>query len=134
MTEEIVVETNVQTNPTGPQSLEAGESAAETRREPVRELPLFNLSAARLIQLEACTRCGECLNWCPVHDQDPREQIIPRKKVADFLRIVKNQQSLLTRIMKQGRVSNPIKKLLAAVFRYREIGQDEMDEFVRNLY
>ena len=106
----------------------------ETGPEAAREIPLGNLSAARLIQLEACTRCGECLNWCPVHDQDAREQIIPRKKITDFLHIVKTQHSLLTRIMKQEKVSDPIKKLLAAVFRYKEIGQDEVEEFVRNLY
>jgi heterodisulfide reductase subunit D len=132
--EEGLVETGGQPAPTEPQPEPKPAAPKEPQPEPVREIPVSNLPAGRLIQLEACTRCGECLNWCPVHDQDPREQVIPRKKVADFLRIVKNQQSLLTRIMKQGRVSDPIKKLLAAVFRYREIGQDEMDEFVRNLY
>ena len=132
--EEGLVESDIQPGPAQPQPEPKPDAPPEPQPEPVREIPVSNLPAGRLIQLEACTRCGECLNWCPVHDQDPREQIIPRKKVADFLRIVKNQQSLLTRIMKQERVGDPIKKLLAAVFRYREIGQDEIDEFVRNLY
>jgi heterodisulfide reductase subunit D len=130
MTEEVLVETNVPSTQPGPQP----PIETEERSEPVREIPLANLSAARLIQLEACTRCGECLNWCPVHDQDAREPIIPRKKIADFLHIVKNQRSLLTRIMKQEKVSEPVKKLLAAVFRYKEVGRNEIDEFVRNLY
>ncbi len=134
MTEEVPVETSVSTIPPGPQPSESVEPETETRPEPTRELPLSNLSAARLIQLEACTRCGECLNWCPVHDQDAREQVIPRKKIADFLHIVKTQQSLLTRIMRQEKVSDPIKRLLATVFRYREINQNEIDDFVRNLY
>ena len=132
--EEGLVESDIQPGPAQPQPEPKPDAPPEPQPEPVREIPVTNLPAGRLIQLEACARCGECLNWCPVHDQDPREQIIPRKKVADFLRIVKNQQSLLTRIMKQERVGDPIKKLLAAVFRYREIGQDEIDEFVRNLY
>ncbi len=134
MTEEVPVENNLPANPSGPIPPESAATETETPPEPAREIPLANLSAARLIQLEACTRCGECLNWCPVHDQDSREQIIPRKKIADFLHIVKTQQSLLTRIMKQGKVGEPIKKLLGAVFRYKEIGQNEIDEFVQNLY
>ena len=134
MTEEVSVENAVPASPPEPQPPDQVEAKMETRPEAAREIPLGNLSAARLIQLEACTRCGECLNWCPVHDQDAREQIIPRKKIADFLHIVKTQQSLLTRIMKQDKVSAPIKKLLSLVFRYQEIGRDEIEEFARNLY
>jgi heterodisulfide reductase subunit D len=134
MTEEVLVETIDQKSPIGPIPSKPEEPLTDARPEPIRELPLFNLSASRLIQLESCTRCGECLNWCPVHDQDPREQIIPRKKITDFLQIVKTQRSLLTRIMKQEKVGAPLKKLLGAVFRYQEIGQPEIDAFVQNLY
>lgn len=41
-----------------------------------------NLSRRQLIELEACARCGECLNWCPVHAQDKRECIAARGKLA----------------------------------------------------
>ncbi len=78
----------------------------------VRELQVSNLDIKKLIQLQGCTRCGECLNWCPVYDQDMREAILPRKKIQDFLRIVKSQQGLLARIIKSGRVGDPLKKLL----------------------
>jgi ferredoxin len=56
----------------------------ELNRE-VRELPLKHLSVRQLIALDACTRCGECLTWCPVYDQDAKEAIVPRRKVIDFL-------------------------------------------------
>ena len=75
-----------------------------------RRLPVSNLDIKRLIQLEGCTRCGECLNWCPVYDQDSREAILPRKKIQDFLRIVKSQHGLLARIMKQEKGSDPLEK------------------------
>ena len=88
----------------------------------VRELQVSNLDIKKLIQLQGCTRCGECLNWCPVYDQDMREAILPRKKIQDFLRIVKSQHGLLARIIKSGRVGDPLKKLLAAVFGYQEVG------------
>ncbi len=110
MTEEVSVETSVPVSPAEPQPPGPVEPELEAKPEPAREIPLSNLSASRLIQLEACTRCGECLNWCPVHDQDAREPVIPRKKIADFLHIVKNQQSLLTRIMKQEKIERSDQK------------------------
>ena len=104
-------------------------------KEPqVRDLQVSNLDIKKLIQLQGCTRCGECLNWCPVYDQDMREAILPRKKIQDFLRIVKSQHGLLARIIKSDRVGDPLKKVLAAVFGYHEVGREQMEEFVRNLY
>lgn len=100
----------------------------------VRDLQVSNLDIKRLIQLQGCTRCGECLTWCPVYDQDMREAILPRKKIQDFLRIIKSQHGLLARIIKSGRVGDPLKKLLASVFGFQEVGQEQMEEFVRNLY
>jgi len=100
----------------------------------VKEIPVSNLDIKRLIQLEGCTRCGECLNWCPVYDQDSREVILPRKKIQAFLRIVKSQHGLLAKILKQEKGKNPLMRLLGAVLGYKEIGRQEMEAFVKNLY
>jgi len=100
----------------------------------VREIPLHSLNMRQLIELDACTRCGECLTWCPVHDQDARETLIPRRKVIDFLRIAKSQQGLLAKIIKKRKVSDPLKRMLGRVFGYRDIGRAEIDDFVQNLY
>ncbi|MGB9627569.1 MAG: (Fe-S)-binding protein, partial [Thermodesulfobacteriota bacterium] len=45
----------------------------------------------RLMELDACTDCGECVTWCPVYLQDQREAITPRKKISDFREMVKAQ-------------------------------------------
>ena len=116
------------------------EEATALQSEPLEEaaqvvdIPVFNLDIKRLIQLEGCTRCGECLNWCPVYDQDSREAILPRKKIQDFLRIVKSQHGLLAKILKQEKGKNPLMKLLGAVLGYKAIGRPEMEEFAKNLY
>lgn len=102
--------------------------------EVVRDIPLHHLDIKRLIELDACTRCGECLKWCPVYDQDAKEDIIPRRKVIDFLRIARSQKGMLSTIMKSDKVPAPLKTLLGRVFRHREITRAELDEFVRNLY
>jgi heterodisulfide reductase subunit D len=106
----------------------------ENKEDNVREIPVNNLDMRRLIELEACTRCGECLTWCPVYDQDAKEEIIPRRKVIDFLKIAKSQQGFLARIMKNEKLSDPLRKILGRIFRYREIGAAEIDDFVKNLY
>ncbi|MCG6892121.1 MAG: (Fe-S)-binding protein, partial [Desulfobacteraceae bacterium] len=100
----------------------------------VRDIPLHSLDAKQLIALDACTRCGECLTWCPVYDQDAKESIIPRRKVIDFLRIAKNQQGFIGNIMRKEKISPGLKGVLGRIFRYRKIGREEIDDFVRNLY
>lgn len=88
----------------------------------------------QLIELDVCTRCGECLTWCPIYDQDAREALIPRRKVIDFLRIARAQHGLLAKIAKDRKVSRPLKQVLGRVMGYREINQAEIDDFVQNLY
>jgi heterodisulfide reductase subunit D len=100
----------------------------------LRDIPLNSLKMKQLIELDACTRCGECLTWCPVYDQDTKEAIIPRRKVIDFLNIAKAQQGILAKILRSEKISNPLKAMLGRIFRYREIGKTEIDDFVQNLY
>lgn len=99
-----------------------------------KEIPLHSLKMKQLIELDACTRCGECLTWCPVYDQDAREAIIPRRKVIDFLNIAKAQQGFLAKIMRNEKISAPLKNILSKIFRYHTIGKSEIDDFVQNLY
>lgn len=46
------------------------------------------LTRRQLLELEACTRCGECQVWCPVYAQDKRECISARGKLALLRRLV----------------------------------------------
>lgn len=110
------------------------EKGKEQPEEKVPDILISGLDIRRLVELDACTRCGECLNWCPVYDQDSREDIIPRKKVTDFLKIIKSQQGILSHIMKDQKLPAPLRKLIGAIFRYKEIGSSEVKDFVRNLY
>ena len=100
----------------------------------VRDILISNLDMRRLIELDACTRCGECLTWCPVYDQDAKESIIPRAKVTDFLSIIRSQQGLVGRIVKSEKGPGALKKLIAVLFGYREVTDAQVQEFVRNLY
>jgi len=57
------------------------------------KIPIGHFDKLRLMELDACTNCGECVTWCPVYLQDEREAITPRKKIADFREMVKAQYS-----------------------------------------
>ncbi len=106
----------------------------EKKADDVRRIPLHNLDIKRLVELDACTRCGECLTWCPVYDQDSKEDIVPRRKVIDFLKIARTQNGFLASILKSDRIGAPIKKWLKSLFRFQDVTNQQIEEFVANLY
>ena len=112
----------------------AAKADATQADDNVREIPLHQLDMKRLIQLDACTRCGECLSWCPVYSQDEKEDIVPRRKVIDFLKIARGQQGFLAKIMKSDKFGASVKHMLGRIFRYKKIRRAEVDDFIRNLY
>ncbi len=113
---------------------EVGEPPSPSKEEKVRDILVSNLDMRRLIELDACTRCGECLTWCPVYDQDAKESIIPRAKVTDFLNIIRSQQGLIGRMVRSEKGPGALKKLIATVFGYRDVTDAQVQDFVRNLY
>jgi heterodisulfide reductase subunit D len=61
----------------------------------VREVNIEHLSMRQMLELDACTRCGECSNWCPAYEQDKRETINPRGRAHAFKQLIKRQYGLL---------------------------------------
>jgi heterodisulfide reductase subunit D len=99
-----------------------------------RELPLGNLDMRHIIALDACTRCGECLTWCPVYDQDAKEAIIPRRKVIDFLTIIKAQHGVRARILKSPKLSPGLRSRLGRLLGHHPVQETQIEDFVKNLY
>jgi heterodisulfide reductase subunit D len=52
------------------------------------------LSVQQLIELDACTRCGECLKHCPVQDVTGRPSISPPEKIRIFREFIKATEGL----------------------------------------
>jgi len=59
-----------------------------------KKIDIAKLSPRQLLELDACTRCGECTNWCPVYDQDNREALNPRGRAAVFKDIILRQHGI----------------------------------------
>ena len=45
------------------------------------QLDLSHFSFRQLIELDACTRCGECVKWCPTFAEVERDEITPLDKI-----------------------------------------------------
>ncbi len=61
-------------------------------------MKLSSLSPKQLVEIDACTRCGECLNYCPVYAQRGEEDIDPRGKIQAFKAFIRSQYGLWARI------------------------------------
>ena len=90
---------------------------------PVREIKVENLSMRQLLELDACTRCGECSNWCPAYEQDNREPITPRGRAHEFRKLIRQQygpfrpDSFLGKLFGKKPVSETeIKKMVADLY------------------
>lgn len=82
-----------------------------------------NLSSRQIIELDACARCGECVEWCPVYNQDQREGVTPRSKATRFKKILSSQYGLFS-----------TNSLLGKLFRRKKVTQEELCQFAADLY
>jgi heterodisulfide reductase subunit D len=52
------------------------------------------LSIQQLMELDACTQCGECLKYCPVQEVTGRPAISPPEKIRMFRELMKSTRGL----------------------------------------
>jgi len=52
------------------------------------------LSIKQLMELDACTQCGECLKFCPVQEVTGRKEISPPEKIRMFRELMKSTRGL----------------------------------------
>jgi len=86
-----------------------------------------NLSPRQLLELNACTRCSECVQWCPVYAQDPKEDLTPRAKARAFRKILAAQEGILS-------VVAPPESWLGRRLGRAERQQERIRKFVQGLY
>src|SRR5208283_3861976 len=67
------------------------------------------LSPEQLIELDACTRCGECLKSCPVQEVTGNPTISPPEKIRVFREFIRATDGLKARFLSPSRID---KKLL----------------------
>lgn len=77
-----------------------------------------NLTAVQLMELDACTRCGECVDWCPTYDAgDKAPGLAPRDKIKRWKGYMGKSHGLM-----------------AKLFGPKEISDEEMQQYTDDLY
>lgn len=75
------------------------------------------LLTRQLIELDACTRCGECLKYCPVQDVTGRPSISPPEKIRIFREFIHATEGLKSRLFGPGAVDRKLlEEFTRAVF------------------
>lgn len=64
------------------------------------------LTGMKLLELETCSRCSHCAEYCPSYLELKRVGLIPGKKVESLLKLVKSEVGLLSKLRKSPKFSN----------------------------
>ncbi|AKB73685.1 CoB--CoM heterodisulfide reductase 2 iron-sulfur subunit D [Methanosarcina lacustris Z-7289] len=77
-----------------------------------------NLTAVQLMELDSCTRCGECVKWCPTYAASGQKPgLAPRDKILRWKQFMDKSYGLK-----------------AKLFGPKEIPQSELEEFKDDLH
>ncbi len=60
---------------------------------------ISGLSKRQLIELDACTRCSECLRWCPVQEVTGKREISPPEKIRLYREFIENTEGVKAMIL-----------------------------------
>ncbi len=102
----------------------AQESASYTSdSSPAPKIDISKFSPRQLLELDACTRCGECSNWCPAYEQDNREPLTPRGRATQFRDIIRRQHGVFS-------ADSPLGRLIGR----KPVTNEELTLFAKDLY
>lgn len=107
--------------PDSPAQVEADEPGAGKR------IRIENLSPRQLLELDTCTRCSECVQWCPVYAQDEKYDLTPRAKAKAFRKILRAQDGILSMLV-------PPDSWLGRKLNLRGRQQKRIERFIQGLY
>lgn len=61
-----------------------------------------------LIEIDACTRCSECLRWCPVQEVTGNRKISPPEKIRLYKEFIKKTEGLKSRLFGSRKVDRQL--------------------------
>jgi heterodisulfide reductase subunit D len=66
------------------------------------------LSQKQVLELDACTQCGECLKFCPVQDIKGDPNISPPEKIRMFRKFIKATDGLKSMLFGSGKIEQEL--------------------------
>jgi heterodisulfide reductase subunit D len=67
-----------------------------------------NLSFRQILEIDACTQCGECLKHCPVQDVTGNPTVSPPEKIRMFREFIRASEGLKARLFGPGQVDRKL--------------------------
>ena len=117
------VETEANLETTTAQDVSGSEETEPSGDKIAKKINIEKFSVRQLLELDACTRCGECSNWCPAYDQENREALTPRGRAEVIKDIISRQHGIF-------RADSILGKLL----RKKPVLESEMLDYAKDLY
>lgn len=111
----------------GPAGVRDGDPSPGQDGLPGKRIRVRNLSQRQLLELDSCTRCSECVEWCPVYAQDPKEDLTPRAKAKAFREILRAQEGVISMLAPPG-------SWLARRLDLRGRQERRIERFIQGLY
>jgi len=121
-TKQAVEKSETEENKTSATPAETAEAVVD-KNSPAPKLDIERFSPRQLMELDACTRCGECSNWCPAYDQEQRESLTPRGRATLYRDIIGRQHGVFSADSFLGKLTGKKPVTIA-----------EMDDFAKDLY
>ncbi|MEN8263677.1 MAG: (Fe-S)-binding protein [Nitrospirota bacterium] len=66
------------------------------------------LTRTQLVELDACTQCGECLKYCPVQEVTGNPDISPPEKIRMFRELIKQTNGIKPKLFGPGKISQKL--------------------------
>ena len=66
------------------------------------------LTRTQLMELDACTQCGECLKYCPVQEVTGNPDISPPEKIRMFRELIKQTDGIKSKLFGPGEISRKL--------------------------
>lgn len=88
-----------------------------TEKNESQDIDFRGIESRLVMELDACTNCGECEKWCPTADATEDKDVAPRTKITRWRDYVNRKHGLR-----------------AKIFGEREVGREELEQFKEDLY
>ncbi len=66
----------------------------------------------QVLELDACTQCGECLKHCPVQDVTGNPAVSPPEKIRMFREFIRATDGLKARLFGPGKVDQKLRQMM----------------------
>lgn len=94
-------------------------------------MKLDKFTVRQLAEIDACTRCGNCLDLCPAYSGSGDVAISPKKKMEVLKRLVDTEYGIFQKIFKKKKISEKdIEKISKAAFECTMCSRCEQECFI----